>query len=172
MANVLAGCRDSGSAMSPAEQPSTKPDDSFTILHRERAAYRVTQVRSSGSQLDALRARIRSQSKKVEAYIQASPQAQEFIAEWGSPDSPETCCPCRRGLRLSRATPQPDSAAPLPVRLQQPLQEFGEGFHRSQRQPRPRREDRQQLLPVPGCGTGRSFVAPCVKASPSVFPMI
>jgi hypothetical protein len=41
------------------------------------------------SQLDALRARIRSQSKKVAAYIQASPESQEFIADWGSPESPE-----------------------------------------------------------------------------------
>jgi hypothetical protein len=60
--------------MSPAEQPST----------------RVTQLRSSVSQLEALRARIRSQSKKVAAYIQASPQAQMFIAVLGSPDSLET----------------------------------------------------------------------------------
>jgi hypothetical protein len=89
MANVLAGCRHSGSAMSPAEQASTSANDFFTIRQREHGGYRVTQVRSSVSQLDALRARIRSQSKKVAAYIQASPEAQEFIADWGSPESPE-----------------------------------------------------------------------------------
>ena len=44
------------------------------------------QVSSSLSAMDALRARIRSQSKAVAEHIATDPDARAFIADWATPE--------------------------------------------------------------------------------------
>ena len=44
------------------------------------------QVSSSLSAMDALRARIRSQSKAVAERIATDPEARAFIADWATPE--------------------------------------------------------------------------------------
>ena len=43
-------------------------------------------VSSSVSAMDALRARIRAQSKRVAAHIATEPEAQGFIDDWATPE--------------------------------------------------------------------------------------
>jgi hypothetical protein len=72
--------------MTPADQATPKADAAFSIRRRQRRDRRVIQVSSSVSAMDALRARIRAQSKKVAVHIQADPAAQAFISDWTTPE--------------------------------------------------------------------------------------
>jgi hypothetical protein len=72
--------------MTPADQATPKADAAFSIRRRQRSDRRVIQVSSSVSAMDALRARIRAQSKKVAVHIQTDPAAQAFISDWTTPE--------------------------------------------------------------------------------------
>ena len=72
--------------MTPADQATPKADAAFSIRRRQRRDRRVIQVSSSVSAMDALRARIRAQSKKVAVHIQTDPAAQAFISDWTTPE--------------------------------------------------------------------------------------
>ena len=56
-----------------------------SIRRRQRGGRRVVAVSSSLSAMDALRARIRAQSKTVADHIAADPEAQGFIDDWATP---------------------------------------------------------------------------------------
>jgi len=77
-----------GGAMTPADQATPKADPAFSIRRRERRDRRVVQVSSSVSAMEALRARIKAQSKKVAVHIQTDSAAKTFISDWTTPDSP------------------------------------------------------------------------------------
>jgi hypothetical protein len=47
----------------------------------------VVQVSSSVSAMDAMRARIRAQSKSVAAHIASDPEAKAFIDDWATTES-------------------------------------------------------------------------------------
>ena len=72
--------------MTPADQATPKADAAFSIRRRQQRDRRVIQVSSSVSAMDALRARIRAQSKKVAVHIQTDPAAQAFISDWTTPE--------------------------------------------------------------------------------------
>lgn len=72
--------------MTPADQATPKADAAFSIRRRQGRDRRVIQVSSSVSAMDALRARIRAQSKKVAVHIQTDPAAQAFISDWTTPE--------------------------------------------------------------------------------------
>jgi hypothetical protein len=72
--------------MTPAEQAIQEPEAPFSIRRRHRGGRRVVAVISSLSAMDALRARIRAQSKTVADHIAADPEAQGFIDDWATPE--------------------------------------------------------------------------------------
>ena len=72
--------------MTPAEQAIQEPEAPFSIRRRQRGGRRVVAVSSSVSAMDALRARIRAQSKTVADHIAANPEAQGFIDDWTKPE--------------------------------------------------------------------------------------
>jgi hypothetical protein len=72
--------------MTPAEQAIQEPEAPFSIRRRQRGGRRVVAVSSSLSAMDALRARIRAQSKTVADHIAADPEAQGFIDDWATPE--------------------------------------------------------------------------------------
>ena len=72
--------------MTPAEQANQEPEAPFSIHRRQRGGRRVVAVSSSVSAMDALRARIRAQSKTVADHIAADPEAQGFIDDWATPE--------------------------------------------------------------------------------------
>lgn len=72
--------------MTPADQATPKADAPFSIRSRQARDRRVLQVSSSVSAMDALRARIRAQSKKVAIHIQTDPAAKAFISDWTTPE--------------------------------------------------------------------------------------
>ncbi len=51
--------------MTPADHATEQPEDPFSVRRRQRGERRIVQVSSSLSAMDALRVRIRSQSKAV-----------------------------------------------------------------------------------------------------------
>lgn len=59
--------------MTPAEQAAEKLETPFSVRRRV-------------SEMDALRARIRSQSKAVAAHIAADSEAQAFLDDWAAPE--------------------------------------------------------------------------------------
>ena len=65
--------------MPPADPATQEPESPFSIRRRQRGGRRVVAVSSSVSAMDALRARIRAQSKMVADHIAADPEAQGFI---------------------------------------------------------------------------------------------
>ena len=81
------------------------------MRRRERGGRRVVQVSSTVGAIDALRSRIKAQSKAVAAHIAADPEAQSFIAERANRFSPrfsparaqqtQACCggPGHRAVR-------------------------------------------------------------------------
>lgn len=73
-------------AMTPADQPTPRAEAPFFIRRRERGGRRITQVSASLNAMDALRARIRAQSKQVAVHIQADPDARAFINDWVTPE--------------------------------------------------------------------------------------
>ena len=72
--------------MTPADQATEKLLTPFSVRRRERGGRRVVAVSSSVSAMDALRARIRVQSKTVADHIAADPEAQGFIDDWATPE--------------------------------------------------------------------------------------
>lgn len=72
--------------MPPADQPIQEPEAPFSVRRRQRGGRRVVAVSSSVSAMEALRARIRAQSKTVADHIAADAEAQGFIADWTTPE--------------------------------------------------------------------------------------
>ena len=99
--------------MTPADQAIQEPEAPFSIRRRQRGGRRVVAVSSSVSAMDALRARIRAQSKTVADHIAADPEAQGFIDDWTTPHSWLAGAP---GRRLCRPRPSPKWHPPPPFR--------------------------------------------------------
>ena len=72
--------------MTPADQAIQGPEAPFSIRRRQRGGRRIVAVSSSVSAMDALRARIRAQSKTVADHIATDPEAQAFINDWATPE--------------------------------------------------------------------------------------
>ena len=73
-------------AMTPADYATEQPETPFSVRRRQRGGRRIVQVSSSLSAMDALRARIRSQSKAVAERIASDAEASAFIADWATPE--------------------------------------------------------------------------------------
>ena len=58
----------------------------LALFDAVRGGRRIVAVSSSVSAMDALRARIRAQSKTVADHIAADPEAQGFIDDWATPE--------------------------------------------------------------------------------------
>jgi hypothetical protein len=74
-------------AMPPADHANEQPEAPFSVRRRQRGGRRIVQVSSSLSAMDALRARIRSQSKAVAEHIATDAEARAFIADWATPEA-------------------------------------------------------------------------------------
>lgn len=72
--------------MTPADQATQKLEAPFDVRRRERGGRSVVQVSSSVTAMEALRARIRAQSKTVADHIAADPQAKAFMDDWATPE--------------------------------------------------------------------------------------
>jgi hypothetical protein len=72
--------------MTPADQATQEPEAPFSVRRRQRGGRRVVAVSSSVSAMEALRARIRAQSKTVADHIAADAEAQGFIEDWTTPE--------------------------------------------------------------------------------------
>lgn len=72
--------------MTPAEQAAQKLETPFSVRRRQRGGRNVVQVSSSVSEMEALRARILSQSKAVAEHIAADAEAQAFLDDWATPE--------------------------------------------------------------------------------------
>jgi hypothetical protein len=72
--------------MTPADQANQRLDAPFSVRRRKRGGRNVLQVSSSVSAMEALRARIRAQSKTVADHIAADPDAKSFIGNWTTPE--------------------------------------------------------------------------------------
>jgi hypothetical protein len=81
-----AAAENPSAAMTPAEQAAQKLEAPFSVRRRQRGGRNVVQVSSSVSEMDALRARIRSQSGAVAKHIAADPEAQAFLDDWATPE--------------------------------------------------------------------------------------
>ena len=72
--------------MTPAEQAAQKLETPFSVRRRQLGGRNVVQVSSSVSEMEALRARIRSQSRAVAEHIAADSDAQAFLDDWATPE--------------------------------------------------------------------------------------
>jgi hypothetical protein len=72
--------------MRPAGNATEQPEAPFSVRRRQRGGRRNVQVSSSLRAMDALRERIRSQSKAVAEHIATDAEASAFIADWATPD--------------------------------------------------------------------------------------
>ena len=72
--------------MTPADQANQKLNAPFSLRRRQRGGRSVLQVSRSVSAMEALRARIRAQSKTVADHIAADPDAKSFIGNWTTPE--------------------------------------------------------------------------------------
>lgn len=72
--------------MTPAEQASQEAMSSFSVRRWQRGSRRVVLVSSSVPALDALKARIRAESKTVADHIATDPEAKAFIDAWSTPE--------------------------------------------------------------------------------------
>ena len=61
------------------------------------------QLNSSVSAIDAMRARIRAQTKDVSAHIASDPEAKAFIDDWATPEP----------IRMVMPTPPASGSGPL-----------------------------------------------------------
>jgi hypothetical protein len=73
-------------SMAPADKAIQEAAAVFSMRRRERGGRRVVQVSSTVGAVDALRSRIKAQSKDVATHIAADPEAQSFIDDWTSSD--------------------------------------------------------------------------------------
>lgn len=72
--------------MTPADPAIQGTEAPFSVRRRQRGGRRVVAVSSSVSAMEALRDRIRTQSKTVADHIAAAPEAQGFIDDWTTPE--------------------------------------------------------------------------------------
>jgi hypothetical protein len=72
--------------VTPADPTIQEPGTPFSIRRRQRGGRRVMAVTSSVSAMDALRDRIRAQSKSVAEHIAADPEAKAFMDDWATPE--------------------------------------------------------------------------------------
>lgn len=70
--------------MTPAEQAAQKSEAPFSVRRRQHGGMNFLQVSSSVSEMDALRSRIRSQSKAVAEHIAEDADAQAFLDDWAT----------------------------------------------------------------------------------------
>ncbi len=77
---------EAAAVMTPADEANQKLDAPFSVRRRQRGGRSVLQVSSSLSAMEALRARIRAQSKTVAEHIAADPDAKSFIGNWTTPE--------------------------------------------------------------------------------------
>ena len=75
-------------AMTPAEQAAQLREMPFSVRRRQRGGRAVVQVSSSVSEIDALRERIRSQSRTVAEHIAVDQEAQAFLDDWATSELP------------------------------------------------------------------------------------
>ena len=72
--------------MTPADHATEQSEPPFSVRRRQRGRRRIVQVSSWLSAMEALRARIRSQSKAVAEHIATDAEASVFIADWATPE--------------------------------------------------------------------------------------
>jgi hypothetical protein len=72
--------------MTPADEANQQPGAPFSVRRRQRGGRNALQVSSSVSAIEALRARIRAQSKTVAKHIAVDPDATTFIGNWTTPE--------------------------------------------------------------------------------------
>jgi hypothetical protein len=72
--------------MTPAEQADQRLETPFSVRRRQRGGRNLVQVSSNSCEMDALRERIRSQSRAVAEHIAAVPEAQAFLDDWATPE--------------------------------------------------------------------------------------
>lgn len=72
--------------MTPAEKATQKIETPFSVLFRQRGGMHFMQVSSSVGEMEAVRARIRSQSRAVAEHIAADSDAQTFLDDWATPE--------------------------------------------------------------------------------------
>lgn len=72
--------------MTPADRAIQEPDAPFSVRRRQRGGRRDVAVSSSVSAVDALRSRIRAQSKTVADHIATDAEAKAFIDDWATPE--------------------------------------------------------------------------------------
>jgi hypothetical protein len=68
--------------MTPAEQAAQKRERPFSVRRRQRDGRQVLQVSSTDSEMEALRARIRGQSRVVAEHITSDGEAHAFLEDW------------------------------------------------------------------------------------------
>jgi hypothetical protein len=73
-------------SMAPADEAIQEAANVFSMRRRELGGRRVVQLSSTVAAVDALRSRIKAQSKDVATHIAADPEAQSFIDDWTSSD--------------------------------------------------------------------------------------
>jgi len=73
-------------AMTPAEQAAQKLETPFSVRHRQLGGRNLVQVSSNACAMEALRERIRSQSRAVAEHIAADGEAQAFLDDWATPE--------------------------------------------------------------------------------------
>lgn len=76
----------SAAAMTPAEQAARKFETPFSVRRRQRGGRNVVQLSSSVIEMDALRVRIRSQSRAVAEHVVVDAEAQAFLDDWAMPE--------------------------------------------------------------------------------------
>jgi hypothetical protein len=74
-------------SVSEAAERNPALGELLALFDAVRGGRRVVAVSSSVSAMDALRARIRAQSKTVADHIAADPEAQGFIDDWATPEA-------------------------------------------------------------------------------------
>ena len=72
--------------MTPAEQAAQRLETPFSVRRRQRGGRNLVQVSSNACAMDALRERIRSQSRAVAEHIAADAEAQTFLDDWATPE--------------------------------------------------------------------------------------
>ena len=72
--------------MTPVEQAAQKLETPFSVRRRQRGGRNVVQVSGNAVEINALRDRIRSQSRAVAEHIAADPEVQAFLDNWTTPE--------------------------------------------------------------------------------------
>lgn len=72
--------------MTLAEQAAQMLETPFSVRRRQRGGRNEVQVSSNASEMGALRARIRYQSKAVAEHIAADEEAQDCLDDWATPE--------------------------------------------------------------------------------------